>query len=224
MTMNSDLIYDVLRKHEPDHVLLRATRQEAAGGLTDIARIGLVLARAKGRIRHMRLARVSPLAVPALIEEGREWVAGGAEDALLAEAGRAGRRGDRRRRGFCGLARRCHRGRPRPRRRGRQAAPPRPAAPQPLHPQRPEERHRRMMPAPLHVAGERLMLDPAGLLAWPARKTLVVGDLHLEKGSHFAQGGRMVPPYDTRETLAEAATGAAPLAAGAADRARRQFP
>ena len=58
-----------------------------------------------------------------------------------------------------------------------------------------------MMPAPLHVAGERLMLDPAGLLAWPARKTLVVGDLHLEKGSHFAQGGRMVPPYDTRETL-----------------------
>ncbi len=86
MTMNSDLIYDVLRKHEPDHVLLRATRQEAAGGLTDIARIGLVLARAKGRIRHMRLDRVSPLAVPALIEEGREWVAGGAEDALLAEA------------------------------------------------------------------------------------------------------------------------------------------
>ena len=52
MTMNSDLIYDVLRKHEPDHMLLRATRQEAAGGLTDVARIGLVLARAKGRIRH----------------------------------------------------------------------------------------------------------------------------------------------------------------------------
>ncbi|RAI57029.1 ligase-associated DNA damage response DEXH box helicase [Roseicella frigidaeris] len=86
MTMNADLIYDVLRKHEPDHILLRATRQEAAGGLTDVARIGLVLARARGRIRHMRLDRVSPLAVPALIEEGREWVAGGAEDALLAEA------------------------------------------------------------------------------------------------------------------------------------------
>ena len=86
MTMNADLIYDVLRKHEPDHVLLRATRQEAAGGLTDVARIGLVLARARGRIRHIRLDRVSPLAVPALIEEGREWVAGGAEDALLAEA------------------------------------------------------------------------------------------------------------------------------------------
>ena len=86
MTMNADLIYDVLRKHEPDHVLLRATRQEAAGGLTDVARIGLLLARAKGRIRHMRLDRVSPLAVPALIEAGGEWVAGGAEEALLAEA------------------------------------------------------------------------------------------------------------------------------------------
>ncbi|SDD30606.1 ligase-associated DNA damage response DEXH box helicase [Belnapia rosea] len=86
MTMNADLIYDVLRKHEPDHILLRATRQEAAGGLTDVARIGLLLARARGRIIHRSLDRVSPLAVPALIEEGREWVAGGAEDALLAEA------------------------------------------------------------------------------------------------------------------------------------------
>lgn len=86
MTMNADLIYDVLRRHEPDHVLLRATRQEAAAGLLDVARIGLLLARARGRIRHMVLDRVSPLAVPALIEEGREWVAGGAEDALLAEA------------------------------------------------------------------------------------------------------------------------------------------
>jgi len=87
MTMNADLIYDVLRKHEPDHILLRATRREAASGITDVARIGLLLARAKaGGIVHRALPRVSPLAVPALIEEGREWVAGGAEDALLAEA------------------------------------------------------------------------------------------------------------------------------------------
>ncbi len=87
MTMNADLIYDVLRRHEPDHILLRATRAEAAGGLTDIARIAALLARARaGGIRHRVLDRVSPLAVPALIEEGREWIAGGAEDALLAEA------------------------------------------------------------------------------------------------------------------------------------------
>jgi ATP-dependent Lhr-like helicase len=87
MTMNADLIYDVLRKHEPDHILLRATRREAATGLTDIARIAKLLRRAhEGGILHRALPRVSPLAVPALIEEGREWVAGGAEDALLAEA------------------------------------------------------------------------------------------------------------------------------------------
>jgi ATP-dependent Lhr-like helicase len=87
MTMSADLVYDVLRKHEPDHILLRATRAEAAAGLTDVARIGLVLERARrGGIVHRALDRVSPLAVPSLIEKGREWVAGGAEDALLAEA------------------------------------------------------------------------------------------------------------------------------------------
>jgi DNA ligase-associated metallophosphoesterase len=57
------------------------------------------------------------------------------------------------------------------------------------------------MMAPLHLAGERLMLCPSGTVWWPARRTLVVADLHLEKGSHFAARGRMVPPYDTRETL-----------------------
>ena len=49
-------------------------------------RIAGLLARVRGRIRVRVLDRVSPLAVPALIEEGREWVPGGAEDALLAEA------------------------------------------------------------------------------------------------------------------------------------------
>lgn len=55
--------------------------------------------------------------------------------------------------------------------------------------------------APLHIAGERLMLDPAGALVWPARRLLAVADLHLEKGSHFAARGRFVPPYDSAETL-----------------------
>ncbi len=86
MSVNSDLIYDVLRRHEPDHVLLRATRAEAAWGLTDVARIGSLLARAKGHIRHRRLDHVSPLGVPALLEIGHERVSGGAEDAMLAEA------------------------------------------------------------------------------------------------------------------------------------------
>ncbi|MBR0648837.1 ligase-associated DNA damage response endonuclease PdeM [Roseomonas terrae] len=59
-----------------------------------------------------------------------------------------------------------------------------------------------MVAAPVHVAGERLMLDPAGVLHWPAQRMLVVADLHFEKGSAFATRGRLVPPYDTRETLA----------------------
>lgn len=59
-----------------------------------------------------------------------------------------------------------------------------------------------MIAAPIHIAGERLMLDPAGVLHWPARRTLVVADLHLEKGSAFAARGQLLPPYDTRETLA----------------------
>ncbi|MBV8167915.1 MAG: DNA ligase-associated DEXH box helicase, partial [Alphaproteobacteria bacterium] len=86
VTFNSDLIYDALRKHEPGHVLLRATRADAAGGLTDIGRLAEMLARIKGKIRHRRLDRVSPLAVPVLLDIGREQVAGAALDTLLDEA------------------------------------------------------------------------------------------------------------------------------------------
>ncbi|MCU0984319.1 MAG: ligase-associated DNA damage response DEXH box helicase, partial [Acetobacteraceae bacterium] len=87
LTINTDLVYDVLRKHEPDHVLLRATRADAARGLVDVGRVAGLLARAKGRVVHMALSRVSPLAVPVLLEVGRESVrAGEGEEALLAEA------------------------------------------------------------------------------------------------------------------------------------------
>ncbi|WP_239451429.1 ligase-associated DNA damage response DEXH box helicase [Elioraea rosea] len=87
ITINTDLVYDVLRKHEPDHVLLRATRADAARGLVDVGRVAGLLARAKGRVVHMALSRVSPLAVPVLLEVGRESVRSGeGEEALLAEA------------------------------------------------------------------------------------------------------------------------------------------
>jgi ATP-dependent Lhr-like helicase len=87
VTVNSDLIYEVLRKHQPDHILLRATRADAASGLIDLNRVAGMLARVKGRIVHMVLSRVSPLAVPILLEIGRENVrAGDTEEALLAEA------------------------------------------------------------------------------------------------------------------------------------------
>ncbi len=89
VTFNADLIYDVLRKHEPNHVLLRATRADAAGGLTDIRRLADMLKRVRGKIRHRALDRVSPLAVPVLLEIGKEQVYGGALDELLDQGAQA---------------------------------------------------------------------------------------------------------------------------------------
>jgi ATP-dependent Lhr-like helicase len=86
VTVNSDLIYDVLRKHEPRHVLLRATRAEAAVGLLDVRRLADFLVAVQGKIVPRRLDRVSPLAVPILIEIGKESVPGEADEALLEEA------------------------------------------------------------------------------------------------------------------------------------------
>ena len=86
VTISTDLVYDVLRGHQADHVLLRAARADAASGLLDIARLGEMLSRSKGRIVHKALDHVSPLAVPVMLEIGREMVHGEAGDALLAEA------------------------------------------------------------------------------------------------------------------------------------------
>jgi ATP-dependent Lhr-like helicase len=86
LTISTDLVYDVLRAHEPDHVLLRAARADAATGLLDVARLGEMLSRSKGRIVHKALDHVSPLAVPVMLEIGREMIHGEAGDALLAEA------------------------------------------------------------------------------------------------------------------------------------------
>jgi ATP-dependent Lhr-like helicase len=83
---STDLIYDVLRKHQADHVLLRAARADAATGLLDLRRLGDMLLRIKGRITHRELDHVSPLAVPVMLEIGREQVYGEASDELLAEA------------------------------------------------------------------------------------------------------------------------------------------
>ena len=87
MTISTDLVYDVLRKHQADHVLLRAARADAATGLLDIRRLGAMLARASGAASsHKPLDHVSPLAVPVMLEIGRENVYGEASDELLAEA------------------------------------------------------------------------------------------------------------------------------------------
>jgi len=86
MTVSSDLIYDVLRSHEPDHLLLQATRDDAAKGLLDIRRLGDMLKRIKTGIRHQDLERISPLAIPIMLEIGKEPIAGEAQELLLAEA------------------------------------------------------------------------------------------------------------------------------------------
>jgi len=85
LTISTDLVYDVLRSHQPDHVLLRAARADAATGLLDVRRLGEMLSRIKGRIVHKALDHVSPLAVPVMLEIGREQVYGEAADELLAE-------------------------------------------------------------------------------------------------------------------------------------------
>lgn len=87
MTMSSDLLYDVLRKYDPDHILLRATRLQAEEGLTDLGRLSHMLDSLQGQIEHVRLSHISPLAIPVLLEQGREKIRGGeGEDYLLAEA------------------------------------------------------------------------------------------------------------------------------------------
>ena len=86
VTVSTDLVYDVLRSHEPDHILLRATWADAASNLLDVARLGAMLARIVGRIVHKPLDRISPLAVPVMLEIGKERVEGEAREDILREA------------------------------------------------------------------------------------------------------------------------------------------
>ena len=53
----------------------------------------------------------------------------------------------------------------------------------------------------IFFANESFVLDPSGLLIWPSEKLAVVSDLHLEKGSFFAEKGQLIPPHDSCKTL-----------------------
>ena len=87
VTFSTDLIYDVLRRYEPDHILLEAAWADARARMTDVGRLGALLDRAAATMVHKHLERVSPLAVPVLVLIGRERVAGAeTDDALLIEA------------------------------------------------------------------------------------------------------------------------------------------
>ena len=87
VTFSTDLIYDVLQRWEPDHLLIRAAWDDARAKLTDVGRLARLLERAESTAVHVDLPRVSPLAVPVLVLIGRETVStGGGEDDLLVEA------------------------------------------------------------------------------------------------------------------------------------------
>ena len=87
VTFSTDLIYDVLRKYEPDHVLLEAAWADARTRMTDVGRLGSLLDRAAEQLVHVELDRVSPLAVPVMVMIGREATPQGAvDDELLLEA------------------------------------------------------------------------------------------------------------------------------------------
>jgi len=87
VTFSTDLIYDVLCKYEPDHVLIEAAWADARARLTDVARVADVLDRAAREVDHVRLDRISPLSVPVLSMIGRESLPSGqADDDLLMEA------------------------------------------------------------------------------------------------------------------------------------------
>ncbi|MBE7734240.1 ligase-associated DNA damage response DEXH box helicase [Devosia faecipullorum] len=86
ITMSSDLIYDVLYQHEPDHILIEATRHDAARGLLDIERLGHMLARIRTHIVHKPLPRISPLAVPVMLDIGKEPIFGEGRESAMTEA------------------------------------------------------------------------------------------------------------------------------------------
>jgi len=86
ITMSSDIIYDVLYQHEPDHILIEATRRDAARGLLDIERLGNMLARIKSHIVHKPLHQISPLAVPVMLDIGKEPIFGEARESAMADA------------------------------------------------------------------------------------------------------------------------------------------
>ncbi|MGG7568696.1 helicase-related protein, partial [Rhodovulum sp. DZ06] len=94
-TFSSDILYDTLRKYDPDHLMLRITRDEAMRGLVDFDRIEEMCARAAGAVRHVKAPHVTPLAAPLLLEAGKVPIHGEARlrleeeeaAALMREAG-----------------------------------------------------------------------------------------------------------------------------------------
>jgi ATP-dependent Lhr-like helicase len=85
VTFSSDLIYDVLRQYEPDHVLLQSNRLDAERELIGTDRLADLLAHYQNKIDLMPLKRLSPFSIPVILEVGREMVPGKATEELLRE-------------------------------------------------------------------------------------------------------------------------------------------
>jgi ATP-dependent Lhr-like helicase len=88
VSFSTDLIYDVLRKYEPEHLLMRAAWDDARARMTELGRLALLVERAVSQMVHVNLPRVTPMAVPLMVVIGREALPSGssADEALLAEA------------------------------------------------------------------------------------------------------------------------------------------
>ena len=71
---NSDLIFNVLKKHEPKHLLLEVAREDSYRGLIDLDRLSEFLKRIEKNIAHEKLDRISPLAVPLILEINRQTI------------------------------------------------------------------------------------------------------------------------------------------------------
>ncbi|MEM9139374.1 MAG: DNA ligase-associated DEXH box helicase, partial [Pseudomonadota bacterium] len=85
-TFSSDILYDTLRRFDPNHLLMQVTRTEALRGLVDFGRIEEMLTRSEGRIDHTDADRITPLAAPMMLEMGRVPLSGGsAEELVLSE-------------------------------------------------------------------------------------------------------------------------------------------
>ncbi|WP_185803535.1 ligase-associated DNA damage response DEXH box helicase [Pontivivens nitratireducens] len=84
-TFSTDILYDTLRRYDPDHLMLQITRDEAMRGMVDFDRIEELMDRIKGRVDHVAAPHVTPLSAPLILEVGRVPVKGEAERRLLDE-------------------------------------------------------------------------------------------------------------------------------------------
>jgi len=88
VSFSTDLIYDVLRRYEPEHLLLRAAWNDARARMTELGRLVRLVDRASATMIHVEADRITPMAVPLMVIVGREAMppGGEADESLLIEA------------------------------------------------------------------------------------------------------------------------------------------